>query len=154
MLIKLFSSCSDFKRTLRRRRLFAFAMLALGIIAILCYLFLLNGTDLLPDFAQGFYLGVGSGLCLGAVILLVRCQYLLSHPEARKKAQIEAQDEREQAVVAGAFQVAGYSTFFLTVAGLLVMVAVNRAVALALLVVLAVYSLTFLFANLYLSKKL
>ena len=43
-------------------------------------------------YARGFYLGAASGISIGAVILLIRMQYLLTHPEARKKAKIQEQE--------------------------------------------------------------
>jgi len=153
MLIKLFDT-SDYERSLRRRRLLAFGLLAVGITGVLCYFFLIDGNDALPDFAQGFYLGAASGFCLGAVVLLVRAQYLLDHPGARKKAQVQEQDEREKAIVDQAFQFAGMFTFFASAASLFVLVAVSRAAAAAILAVVAVFAVSWLLANLYLSKKL
>lgn len=153
MLMRIFDT-SDYDRSLRRRRWVAFGLLAVGITGILCYLFLIHGSDALPDFARGFYLGGASGICIGAVFLLIRVTYLLSNPEARKKAKIQEQDEREKAIVNQAFQFAGMFTFFAAAASMFVLVAVSRAAALAVLGVLAVYAVAWLLANLYLSKKL
>ena len=153
MLMKVFDT-SDYGRSLRRRRLVAFGLLAVGITGILCYLFLIKDSDVLPDFARGFYLGGASGICIGSVILLVRVQYLLSNPEARKKAKIQEQDEREKAIINQAFQFAGMFTFFACAASLFVLVAVSMAAALAVLCVVAVYAIVWLIASLYLSKKL
>ena len=74
---------SDYDRSLRRRRLLAFGLLAVGLTGVLCYFFLIEGSDVLPDFARGFYLGGSSGICIGAVLLLGRGTYLLSDPGAR-----------------------------------------------------------------------
>lgn len=153
MLMRMFDT-SDYDRSLRRRRLMAFGLLAVGITGILCYLFLIHDSDALPDFARGFYLGGASGICIGAVFLLIRVTYLLSNPEARKKAKIQEQDEREKAIVNQAFQFAGMFTFFAAAASMFVLVAVSRVAALAVLGVLAVYAVAWLLANLYLSKKL
>lgn len=153
MLARLFCS-PDFDQTLRRRRLLGFCLMDLGILGIVCYFTLVDGRDTLPDFAQGFYLGASSGICLAAVILLIRTQYLMSNPEARKRARIKEQDEREQAIVNGAFQFAGYFTFFACAAALIVAVALSRTAALVLLCVMAVYAITMAAANHYLSKKL
>ena len=153
MLMHIFDT-SNFERSLRRRRLAAFGLLAVGITGVLCYLFLIRDSGALPDFARGFYLGGASGICIGSVILLVRVQYLLSNPEARKKAKIQEQDEREKAIVNQAFQFAGIFTFFAAAASLFVLVAVSREAALAVLGVVAVFAVTWLIANLYLSRKL
>lgn len=153
MLARLFCS-PDFDQTLRRRRTLSFCLLALGILGVVCYFALVDGSDALPDFAQGFYLGASSGICLGAVILLIRTQYLMDNPEARKKAKIQEQDEREQAIVNRAFQSAGYFTFFACAAALLVTVAFSRTAALVLLCVMTVYAAAWIFFNLYWSKKL
>ena len=153
MLMKLFDT-SDYDRSLRRRRLVAFGLLAVGLTGILCYLLLVQDSDVLPDFARGFYLGGASGITIGSVILLIRTQVLLSNPEARKKAKIKEQDEREKAIVNQAFQFAGMFTFFACAAAMFVLVAVSRAAALAVFAVVMVYAVAWLIASLYLSKKL
>ena len=153
MLMHLFNP-SDFERSLRRRRMVAFGLLAVGIVGVLCYLFLVHDSDVLPEFARGFYLGGASGICIGSMFLLVRVTYLLSNPQARKKAKIQEQDEREKAIVNQAFQFAGMFTFFAAAASLFVLVAVSLEAALAVLGVVAVFAVVWLIASLYLSKKL
>ena len=153
MLMKVFDT-SDYDRSLRRRRLVAFGLLAVGITGIVCYLLLIHNSDTFPEFARGFYLGGASGICIGAVILLVRTTYLLSNPEARKKAKIQEQDEREKAIMNQAFQFAGMFTLFAAAGSLFVLVAVSMEAALAVLGVVAAYSIAWVAANIYLSKKL
>ena len=153
MLMRMFDT-SDYDRSLRRRRLMAFGLLAVGITGLLCYLFLVQDSDALPDFARGFYLGGASGISIGAVILLIRTTYLLSNPEARKKAKIQEQDEREKAIMNQSFQFAGMFTFFAAAASLFVLVAVSLEAAAAVVAVVGVYSITWLFRMLYLSKTL
>ena len=153
MLMRMFDT-SDYDRSLRRRRLMAFGLLAVGITGIVCYILLIHHSDVLSDYARGFYLGAASGMTIGAVVLLVRMQYLLTHPEARKKAKIQEQDEREKAIINQAFQFAGMFTFFAAVASMFVLVAVSREAAMAVLGVIVVYSVSWPLANLYLSKKL
>ena len=153
MLMRMFDN-ADFDRSLRRRRLIALGLLAVGITGLVCYFLLVRDSEVLPDFARGFYLGGASGICLGALILLIRMQYLLTHPEARKKAKIQEQDEREKAIINQAFQFAGMFTFFAAAASLFVLVAVSREAAAAILTVVAVYAVVWLLSNLYLSKKL
>jgi len=151
--MRLFDT-SDYDRTLRRRRLMAFGLLAVGITGILCYLLLVQNSNALPDFAQGFYLGGASGITIGSVVLLIRTQVLLSNPEARKKAKIKEQDEREKTIVSQAFQFAGLFTFFACAASLFVLVAVSMEAAAAVVTVVGVYSITWLCRMLYLSKTL
>ena len=153
MLMRLFDT-SDYERSLRRRRLMGFGLLAVGLIGIICYFLLIDGSDTLSDYARGFYLGAASGISIGSVFLIVRMQYLLTHPAARKKAKIQEQDEREKAIIAQAFQFAGMFTFFASAASMFVLVAVSRAAALAVFAVVAVYAIVWLLANVYLSKKL
>ena len=153
MLMKMFDT-SDYDRSLRRRRLIGFGLLAVGLTGVLCYLFLIHDSETFPEFARGFYLGGSSGICLGAVFMIVRMQYLLTHPEARKKAKIQEQDEREKTIINQSFQFAGLFTFFASAASMFVLVAVSREAALAILAVIAVYSVVWLLSNIYLSKKL
>ena len=153
MLMRMFDT-SDYDRSLRRRRLMGFGLLAAGITGIVCYFLLIDGSDVLSDYARGFYLGAASGISIGSVFLIVRAHYLLTHPEARKKAKIKEQDEREKAIVNQAFQFAGMFTFFAAVASMFVLVAVSKPAALAVFGVIVVYSVTWPLACLYLSKKL
>ena len=153
MLMRMFDT-SDYEHSLRRRRLLAFGLLAVGITGVVCYLLLIHDSETLPEFARGFYLGGASGICLGAVFFLVRMQYLLTHPEARKKAKIQEQDEREKAIINQSFQFAGIFTFFASAASMFVLVAVSMAAAKAVLCVVIVFAVSWLLANVYLSKKL
>lgn len=153
MLMRMFDT-SDYDRSLRRRRLMAFGLLAVGITGLLCYIFLIHNSEVLSDYARGFYLGAASGITIGSVILLIRMQYLLTHPEARKKAKIQEQDEREKAIINQAFQFAGMFTFFAAVASMFVLVAVSTTAALAVFGVIVVYAVSWPLASLYLSKKL
>ena len=153
MLMRIFDT-SDYDRSLRRRRLLALGLLAVGITGLACYILLIHNSGVLPDYARGFYLGAASGISIGAVILLIRMQYLLTHPEARKKARIQEQDEREKAIVNQSFQFAGMFTVFAAAASMFVLAAVSRTAALAVFGVIVVYAVTWLTANLYLSKKL
>lgn len=153
MLMRMFDT-PDYERSLRRRRLAAFGLLAVGVTGIVCYLLLIHDSDVLSDYARGFYLGGASGITIGAVFLLVRVTYLLSNPEARKKAKIQEQDEREKSIVSQSFQFAGMFTFFAAAASMFVLVAVSREAAMAVFGVIVVYAVSWLLANLYLSKKL
>ena len=153
MLMRMFDT-SDYDRSLRRRRLMSLGLLAVGITGLVCYALLIRNSDVLSDHARGFYLGAASGITVGSIILLIRMQYLLTHPEARKKARIQEQDEREKAIINQAFQFAGMFTFFAAVASMFVLVAVSKTAALAVFGVIVVYAVSWPLASLYLSKKL
>ena len=153
MLIRLFDT-SDYDRSLRRRRLMALGLLAVGITGLVCYFLLVHNSEALSDHARGFYLGAATGICLGALVLLIRVQYLLTHPEARKKARIREQDEREKAIIGQSFQFAGIFTFFAAAASTFVLAAVSREAVAIILAVMAVYAIVFVLANFYLSKRL
>ena len=66
MLMRMFDT-PDYERSLRRRRLAAFGLLAVGVTGIVCYLLLIHDSDVLSDYARGFYLGGASGITIGAV---------------------------------------------------------------------------------------
>lgn len=154
MLAKFIFNSNDFERSLRRRRLFAFGMLAVGITGLVCFILFVQGNEAIPEFIQGFYMGAAAGISLGAVILLVRATYLLRHPEALKKARIKESDEREKQIVNEAFRLAGIITFFTTAAALFVVLPFSFPAFQALLTVMTFYAVTFLALNLILSKKL
>ena len=153
MLMKLFET-QDYDRSLRRRRLLALGLLAVGITGLVCYFLLARDSEALSDHARGFYAGAATGICLGALILLIRVQYLLTHPEAREKAKIQEQDEREKTIINQSFQFAGIFTFFAAAASMFVLVAVSIEAARAVFSLVAVFGAAFLLSNFYLSKKL
>ena len=142
MLMRIFDT-SDYDRSLRRRRLLGFGLLAVGITGLACYILLIHNSGVLPDYARGFYLGAASGISIGAVILIVRMQYLLTHPEARKKARIQEQDEREKAIINQAFQFAGMFTFFAAAAAIFVVLPLSMAAFQALFAVIVLYAVSF-----------
>ena len=154
MLMKLMlCSTGNYETSLRQRRLVAVSLLAVGVVGFLCYFFLVPGSPL-DDHAQGFYLGAASGISAGALILLFRTQYLLGHPEARKKAKIRETDEREQTIVRQSFQTAGLITFFTAAGALFVVLPLSREAFYALFAVIIFYSLAFLASNQVLSRRL
>lgn len=153
MLIKLILNDADFEKSLKRRKLAGFALLLVGLVGLGCYFLLVEGSDL-PDFAQGFYLGAASGISLGSVILLVRSQYLLTHPEAMKKAKIQETDERQRTIIDAAFKWAGCITFFTAAAALFVLLPLSMGAFLALLGVMALYAASFLVMSNLLEKRM
>ena len=152
MLIKAFTFGGDYEHTLRMRRSLAAALLLVGLVGFACYFLLVPGSAL-PDFAQGFYLGAASGITAGALILLIRTQYLLTHPQARKRARIKETDEREQSINRTAFYFAGAFTFFAAAAALFVLLPINTGAFFALIAVLAVYALAWLASSFWLSRR-
>ena len=153
MLVKLLFTSNDFEKSLRQRRMAALAFLGVGLVGFACWFFLVPGSSL-SEYAQGFYLGAASGITAGSVILLCRTQYLLTHPEARKKARIKETDERERAIVHSAFQAAGVVTFFTAAAALFIVLPLYPHAFYALFAVMILYSLTFLITLRVLEKRL
>lgn len=143
----------DFIKTLKLRRLVSLGLLAVGAVGFLGYFLLVPGSGL-PEFAQGFYLGASSGIEFGALLLLIRSQYLLTHERQRKKAQVKEQDEREVAIKNYAFQLAGFFMFFADAAALFIVLPFSRPAFWALLASMVLYALIFLFGIRYYEKKL
>lgn len=154
MLVKMIlTNGGDYEKSLKQRRWAAIGMLTVGLVGFVCYFLLVPGSSL-SDHAQGFYLGAASGISFGALLLLIRTQYLLTHPQAQRRAKIKETDEREQKIVHTSFEAAGAVTFFACVAAIFIVLPLSMAAFRALMAVMILYSLTFLAANVWLSKKL
>ena len=154
MLVKqLLTNGGDYGKSLRQRRWAAIALLAVGLVGVVCY-FLLVPDSGLPDFVQGFYLGAATGIVIGALILLIRTQYLIAHPQAQRKARIKETDERQMHIARTAAQFAGVLTFFASTAALFVVLPLSMAAFQALMAVMVLYAVSFYLSNLWLSKKL
>lgn len=152
MLEKLLNG-PDYNKSLRLRLWMGAALLGVGLVGFACW-FLVVPSSGLDDHARGFYLGAATGVTAGAVILLARTAWLLTHPDARKKAQIEDTDERELHITRTAAQFAGLLTFFVTVAMLFWAVAAPLPAFKVLFGLMLCYGLSFGTARLWLSKKL
>ena len=154
MLINTLFSSDDFEKTLRRRRLFAFGMLAIGLTGVVCFFLFVNDNPALHSFVQGFYMGGASGISAGAAVLLIRSTYLLGHPEEAKKAKIRETDEREKQIVNEAFRLAGFITFFTSAAALFVVLPFSFHAFFALMGTMVLYCASFLVSNWILSKRM
>lgn len=153
MLVKMLFRSDNYQKSLKQRRVCSIAILCVGLIGFVCYFLLVPGSAL-GDFAQGFYLGAASGITAGALILLIRTQYLLTHPDAQRRAKIKQTDEREVHITQTAFRWAGMITFFAAVAALFVLLPLSTEAFYALLCVIVLYFAVFLVCAFCLSKKL
>lgn len=153
MLFKiLLTDKSNFEKSLKNRRLAAIGLLCVGLVGFAGY-FLLVPDSPLSQYAQGFYLGAASGITAGALILLAQTQHLITHPAARKKAQIQETDERTVYIIRTAFQAAGCITFFTAAAALFVVLPLSMAAFQALFSMIVLYSVSFAASNWLLSRK-
>ena len=75
MMLALLFTPHDFDRALRRRRLAALGLMALGALGCLCYILLPWDGGILPDYARGFYLGASCGIALAIVLMGVMAVY-------------------------------------------------------------------------------
>lgn len=154
MLVKkMMTGDGDYEKSLKQRRWAAIGMLTAGLVGFVCWFLLVPGSSL-SDHAQGFYLGAASGISFGALLLLIRTQYLLTHPKAQRKAKIKETDEREMQIVRTAAQAAGAITFVGATAALFVLLPLSMDAYYALIGVMIVYCLSFLLCRLWLSRKL
>ena len=152
MLIKaMLTGGGDYEKSLRQRRWAAIAMLCIGLVGFACWFFLVPNSHL-SEHAQGFYLGAASGISAGALFLLVRTQYLITHPQRRAK--IKETDEREMQIIRSATQIAGGVTIFGVVLSLFIVLPLCMEAYYALIGVVFFYTAVFFLSNLWLSKKL
>ncbi len=154
MLIKaMLTGGGDYEKSLRQRRWAAIAMLCIGLVGFACWFFLVPNSHL-SEHAQGFYLGAATGITAGALFLLVRTQYLITHPQAQRRAKIKETDEREMQIIRSATQIAGGVTIFGVVLSLFIVLPLCMEAYYALIGVVFFYTAVFFLSNLWLSKKL
>lgn len=145
MLIKQLFHSRDFQSSLRRRTWFGLGLACLGALLVLLSRTVFQNSGL-PDFIRGFYLGVGVGLVLVGLITVVHALRLMKNPAAAKKAQVTAQDEREQAIVKAAMYSVFWVFYVVLSAGVFIALPLNLAVFFTLLALLVLFSLSFLLA--------
>ena len=122
-------------------------------MGFVCY-FLLVPDSHLSEHAQGFYLGAASGITAGALILFIRTQYLLTHPQAQRKAKIKETDERAMHIMRTAAQIAGGLTIFGVALSLFIVLPLSMDAYYALTGVVFFYAAVFFLSSLWLSRKL
>ncbi len=153
MIAKALFTSNDYEKTVRfQTRLFS-GMLFVGIVGLMCYLSLVKDSSL-PDFSQGLYLGVSTGLMLAGLLGMGRLRRLKKDPEARRKAAIEATDEREQAVTQKAMNTASLIHFYLAIAAMLVLAPIDMTAFWVLFALMLLFCLTFVIARIWYGKKL
>ena len=154
MLVKqLLTGGGDYGKSLKQRRWAAIGLLCIGLVGFTCY-FLLVPDSGLSDHAQGFYLGAATGITAGALSLLVRTQYLLTHPQAQRRAKIKETDERELQIARTAAQMAGGITIFGVAMSTFIVLPLSIEAYAALGGVMLLYGTALLLSRLWLSKKL
>ena len=154
MLVKqLLTNGGDYGKSLRQRRWAAIALLCIGLVGFVCY-FLLVPDSHLFEHAQGFYLGAATGITAGALVLLIRAQYLITHPQAQRKAKIKETDERELHITRSAAQIAGGITIFGVCLSLFIVLPLSMEAYYALIGVALFYAAVFFLSSRWLSKKL
>ena len=153
MGIKSFRPASggDYSDALRRRRGAALGLLLVGVLGLA--LALPMGGNL-SDPARSLYLGGSSGLIGAGAVLAVRTQYLLSHPQAQRKARIREKDERSQRIAAEAGQAAGAIVMLLCCAAAFLAVPFSRTAAAVLLAAAGCYWAAYLLASVWLGRRL
>lgn len=154
MILKRMTNHSgDYGKNLRQRRWAFLAILAIGLVGLGCYVWLMPDSGL-GDYARSFYLGGACGITGGSLGLLVRNEWMLRHLEKWKRARIQETDERSQRISAQAAQLAGVGVFFLQALAAFVLVAVDRRLVTVLLCSMPVYMALFLGTRFGLSRKL
>ena len=154
MLVKqLLTGGGDYKKSLKQRRWAAIGMLCIGLVGFACWFFLVPDSHL-SDHVQSFYLGAASGITAGSLILFIRTQYLLTHPQAQRKAKIKETDERAMHIMRTAAQIAGGITIFGVVLSLFVVLPLSMEAYYALVGVIFFYTAVFFLSSLWLSRKL
>lgn len=154
MLIKaMLMGSGDYGKSLRQRRWAAVGLLCIGLVGFACWFFLVPDSHL-SEHAQGFYLGAASGVTAGALVLLIRTQYLITHPQAQRKAKIKETDERELHITRSAAQIAGGLTIFGVALSLFIVLPLSMEAYYALIGVVFFYAAAFFLSSLWLSKKL
>lgn len=151
-LIKMIGG-KDYTQQLKNQRLASIGLLLVGIVGIIGYFTLVPGSGL-EEFAKGFYIGGASGITLGALILFIRCTYLLHNPAAYQKAKVKDTDERSKSIIHRSFEIAGSVTFFTAAAALFVLCPLSMDAFRAVMGMIVLYAFTFVATNCILEKKM
>lgn len=146
-------SGKDYAKALRLRSWAALAIMAVGLVGLVCYFWLVPDSGL-GSYAQSFYRGSAWGITGAGLGLLARSRWMLCHPEKWRKAQIRETDERSQRISAQAAQLAGVGMFFLQCLAAFVLVAVDRRLVAVLLCSMLAYILLYLIAWTVLSRRM
>lgn len=101
----------EYRRYLQRKCVVLRVMLALGIITLMAALLPVWRERDVEEYTLGFCTGLGTGLMLGAVILLSRIRRILSDSQRLHQERLKACDERNREIARRAWSVAGITLF-------------------------------------------
>ncbi|MBQ3090660.1 MAG: hypothetical protein IJD21_08905 [Oscillospiraceae bacterium] len=124
-----------------------------GLVGLICYFTLVTGSDLSP-YAQGFYLGISAGLLIAGIIGCSRIKKLQHSEEARRKAEIEWNDEREATVNRTALLTAGMVLFYAIILAMLILAPIDQTMCLVLFVLEMVFLASYAISRLVWNRVL
>lgn len=146
-------SGKDYAKALRLRSWAALAIMAVGLVGLVCSFWLVPDSGL-GSYAQSFYRGSAWGMTGGGLAFLLHNEWMLHHPETWKRARIRETDERKQRIEARAAQIAGRWLQILQVSIVLVLLLVDLRLALVIVCFMGLYSLLYLIAWTVLSRRM
>lgn len=152
MMLNKMTSGPDYGRNLRQRRWAFLVVLLIGLVGLGCYVLLVPGSGL-ADYAQGYYLGSACGLMGVGLVLGLRNEWMLRHPEKWKKARIQETDERSQHLTTQAAQLAGVGVLVLQALACYVLVAVDQDLVKVLLASMVAYVVLFQGCRVILARR-
>lgn len=153
MLLRLFSvrDGEDYRRILNRRCILFAGFLVLGLATVAgAYVF---GATL-PDFVNGFYSGVGTGVAIASALALFSTRRTLRDEKKLRAAQIKETDERGKEISLRAASATALILIVAAYVALMIAAAVNLTVFYTLLGTISLFFAVFLAAHAYFNKKL
>lgn len=117
------TTLEEYKAAVRRRVNLFWGLSALGALTLAVTVLLVGGQAAETGDAahlHGFWCGIGAGLIVAGSLLATRTRALLKNEEKLRRAQLEEQDERNQAVTARALSLTAAVLVFGIYAAMLV----------------------------------
>ena len=140
MIREIVSGKSKIEERIKLRNLYCAFMMILGVVSICVgiYVPLDSGN---AEYSSGFYVGLGCGVTIAAMLTIIKNLRLLKNQEALQERDIYESDERNRLLGLKSWSYAGYAMFILLYIAMLFAGAINVVVMNTLLVTLGIFAL-------------
>lgn len=149
------ANLEEYKRVVKLRIGAQLFLAVIGIATIIVSICMSRtGASVIPEFAQGFFMGIGSGLTVAGVVFAIQLMRLLKNETKLKEKRIEENDERLIAINHSAIRLAAMVLIFAMYVVMLVGVFFSKELVMCLAGLITLFIVVYKMADVVFSKRM
>lgn len=147
-------TAAEYEKKIRLRRNVAAGLMVCGIAVLAAIAAAgMAGSGLLPDWAESFYSGTGTGLAAAGLIMLIKKSQLLKNKKRLEEQRLKENDERNVYLRDKSMVIASYILIVGLYLASLGAAAYSAAVALTMCMIICAFVVLILVVNVVLKKR-